>query len=393
MSTQDRAPASDELGQTTPPVTKGLPAHSHHLNQPVYSQYWDRIRASRILENYLPIVPNVDDGVTDVSDTMCERCVEQLNKVMLSGDNQAVDLRQMTKLKESAEFGCWTCKLIAECYKPLQDNFPVIFLAVRASRDSFEGFEIAIPDTYREDANSVHMSITMHLTFQLCMELPWSFAYTLARYHNFSATVTTPSEELATVMEELTWSLQQEDRTNHEDFTPSLEHFLSLANDESQPAGAMVNDESQPAGAIVNDESQPAGAMDHFKNQDFCRLVSGFSGSDKCLQTIKDCFEHCGKYHKVCAETKMSILPSRVIDVGQDGQEPFLFASEGTKGSYLTLSHCWGGKLPQKTTSLNVHQYMQAIPLDSLPPTFRDAIVLTRNLGMRYLWIDALCII
>jgi hypothetical protein len=33
------------------------------------------------------------------------------------------------------------------------------------------------------------------------------------------------------------------------------------------------------------------------------------------------------------------------------------------------------------------------LPIESLPATFRDAITVTRLLGIRYLWIDALCII
>ncbi|KAE9373785.1 HET-domain-containing protein, partial [Stipitochalara longipes BDJ] len=108
---------------------------------------------------------------------------------------------------------------------------------------------------------------------------------------------------------------------------------------------------------------------------------------------LKECFDHCSNYHKICMETATSILPSRVIDVGLDGQEPFLFETNRANGSYFTLSYCWGGMIPQRTTSLNVDQYKKIIPLDILPSTFRDAIVLTRRFGVRYLWIDALCII
>jgi Heterokaryon incompatibility protein (HET) len=36
---------------------------------------------------------------------------------------------------------------------------------------------------------------------------------------------------------------------------------------------------------------------------------------------------------------------------------------------------------------------MTGIPLSSLPKTFLDAIVVTKALGLRYLWIDSLCII
>jgi hypothetical protein len=37
--------------------------------------------------------------------------------------------------------------------------------------------------------------------------------------------------------------------------------------------------------------------------------------------------------------------------------------------------------------------FRAGIPLDELPATFRDAVSATRTLGLRYLWIDALCII
>jgi hypothetical protein len=41
----------------------------------------------------------------------------------------------------------------------------------------------------------------------------------------------------------------------------------------------------------------------------------------------------------------------------------------------------------------NRPSYMKIIPIDSLPLTLRDAVTITRKLGIQYLWIDALCII
>ncbi|UZP34865.1 hypothetical protein NXS19_002681 [Fusarium pseudograminearum] len=61
-------------------------------------------------------------------------------------------------------------------------------------------------------------------------------------------------------------------------------------------------------------------------------------------------------------------------------------------GPYMTLSHSWGrGHI----ITLNKQSYqglLHGMPLSSLPPTFRDACIITEQVGMNYLWIDALCI-
>jgi hypothetical protein len=41
----------------------------------------------------------------------------------------------------------------------------------------------------------------------------------------------------------------------------------------------------------------------------------------------------------------------------------------------------------------NFSDFSQCIPLDSLTKTFREAIVIARSLGFKYIWIDSLCII
>ncbi|KAI9855924.1 MAG: hypothetical protein M1813_009358 [Trichoglossum hirsutum] len=60
---------------------------------------------------------------------------------------------------------------------------------------------------------------------------------------------------------------------------------------------------------------------------------------------------------------------------------------------YMTLSHYWGGNLEGKTTLLNLSQRLLRFRLQEIPPTFKDTVEITRRLGIRYLWIDALCII
>jgi hypothetical protein len=45
------------------------------------------------------------------------------------------------------------------------------------------------------------------------------------------------------------------------------------------------------------------------------------------------------------------------------------------------------------TTTATLEERTRGIPWDDIPPTFQDAISLTRYLGIRYIWIDSLCII
>lgn len=46
-----------------------------------------------------------------------------------------------------------------------------------------------------------------------------------------------------------------------------------------------------------------------------------------------------------------------------------------------------------KLTLESLQSFMQEIPIDTPPRTFREAITITRHLGLDYLWIDSLCII
>lgn len=61
--------------------------------------------------------------------------------------------------------------------------------------------------------------------------------------------------------------------------------------------------------------------------------------------------------------------------------------------TYVALSYCWGIGQSVTTVSTNYEAMKQGIHIAELPPTIQDAITVTRNLGQRYLWIDALCII
>ncbi|KAL1615833.1 hypothetical protein SLS56_011675 [Neofusicoccum ribis] len=88
-------------------------------------------------------------------------------------------------------------------------------------------------------------------------------------------------------------------------------------------------------------------------------------------------------------------LPTRVVDVGPSGSSdiPKLVETKEASGAYVALSHCWGKKQIITTTKETLKDRKVGIQWSDLSKTFQDAISLTRNLGIRYVWIDSLCII
>ncbi|RTE75608.1 hypothetical protein BHE90_009959 [Fusarium euwallaceae] len=65
----------------------------------------------------------------------------------------------------------------------------------------------------------------------------------------------------------------------------------------------------------------------------------------------------------------------------------------GKDGRYAALSYCWGGPQPLTATKSNLQTLISGVEVDKLPQALQDAVHVTRRLGIRYLWIDALCII
>ena len=110
--------------------------------------------------------------------------------------------------------------------------------------------------------------------------------------------------------------------------------------------------------------------------------------------------ETCLRDHPHCSRPLPAKLlhwtPKRLIDL--DTKKPGLRLSESPEISsdtrYTTLSHRWG-KLSKRSmlTTENLKIWGNVLPENELSQTFKDAISVTRSLGIKYIWIDSLCII
>ncbi|KAI1618403.1 heterokaryon incompatibility protein-domain-containing protein [Exophiala viscosa] len=120
------------------------------------------------------------------------------------------------------------------------------------------------------------------------------------------------------------------------------------------------------------------------------------------LQFAQQALGHCTENHD--CQPRAGPLPKRLLDV-QDpsiGEDVLrVVQSERLPNPdtvhYVALSYCWGkisrfkdGML--KLSKEDLAEKEHGLDLVSLPAAFQDAVKTTRGLGLRYLWIDALCI-
>ena len=123
--------------------------------------------------------------------------------------------------------------------------------------------------------------------------------------------------------------------------------------------------------------------------------------SDENLVMVSKWLSTCSQSHIECQLEDNTRLPTRVIDVGpaDASQAPRLLVTSKETGRYVALSHCWGSLMQSdagqhaRTLTTNLQNMQCRIALEKLPRNFQDAVLVVRKLGLRFLWIDALCIV
>jgi hypothetical protein len=118
---------------------------------------------------------------------------------------------------------------------------------------------------------------------------------------------------------------------------------------------------------------------------------------------LRTWLEWCDRNHACNRENvkPQRVSPTRLLYVGHvDPEVLLLYVPQDNEGvKYTALSHRWGNDPPSKdnprycTTDGNIAARLNRFNLSELPKTFQDAVRVTRELGIEYLWIDSLCII
>lgn len=111
--------------------------------------------------------------------------------------------------------------------------------------------------------------------------------------------------------------------------------------------------------------------------------------------------KHCQDNHQSRKPGRKDWWPTRLLDCGlaiNPSQEQIRIVESDSninplRSLYVTLSHCWGDKDHLKLTTRNYAEFLQGVALSRLPRLYQDTIYVARYLGIRYIWIESLCII
>ena len=130
-------------------------------------------------------------------------------------------------------------------------------------------------------------------------------------------------------------------------------------------------------------------------------VVPTSTRNGRCLEQIKEWMHTCFHTHKLChrilEQGASRTMPSRLIYIGDDGPSRLICDSDDETGfagiHYISLSHRWQLQVMPTLITSNLELCKERIDVTDFPPVFGDAVEISKWLGVKHIWIDALCII
>ena len=131
-------------------------------------------------------------------------------------------------------------------------------------------------------------------------------------------------------------------------------------------------------------------------------LIAFDTSSLTSTRQIFDWLDDCRRNHPCCRKGYLETeekhgnpsckqyMPKRILEVS--GHQLVLREHLTSTRQYACLSHSWGPHgVPLQLKASTLEGFKQGIPISALPKTFRDAVLTCLRLGIRLIWIDALC--
>lgn len=186
-------------------------------------------------------------------------------------------------------------------------------------------------------------------------------------------------------------------------FTPSLRCILPLRNWKASAILSMHYSESAP-GDVVYEVKLITGVGETLRlpwrreapsHSTAILCPDRSSRSRTTINRLREWLRACND-HEDCHGLPAALgnCPARLLFVGTVKQPELRISLCSINcPSYLALSYCWGDQEQTRLLASNFDQYLTSVPELTLPATIRDTLFLARVLDIKYVWIDALCII
>jgi hypothetical protein len=138
----------------------------------------------------------------------------------------------------------------------------------------------------------------------------------------------------------------------------------------------------------------------HIQDLNF-RMQNGFLNSTILGKTqasslqILSWLKACNDKHDLCRERYAEARRSRPIEIRLIDVLKQRLVRATSSSRYCILSYVWGGVAMLRATRDNIShlEKVDSLSTHQLPRTIQDAMILVASLGVRYLWVDALCIV
>lgn len=124
--------------------------------------------------------------------------------------------------------------------------------------------------------------------------------------------------------------------------------------------------------------------------------LAGSTGGPAAIGQAATWLADCREKHSRCQSKGDGFVPTRLVSIGgEDLSTVFLVEKKPSVVTYAALSHRWSQEtalIRLETTNFE-RRMRDGMPLSSLPRMMQDAILVLRNLGIDFVWIDSLCIV
>jgi hypothetical protein len=157
--------------------------------------------------------------------------------------------------------------------------------------------------------------------------------------------------------------------------------FLSVLRENSRLVyDNVIQDEIVQSGVVVLHDPDADESQSPIRTVDAANVDYEF---------ISSCLDHCKENHELCNQVKheYSLPFIQLIDCIE---RRVVHASPNEQ--YFALSYVWGPTQEEKTRLREELLQEKAFSFNKAPLTVQDAILATKRLGRRYLWVDKYCI-